>query len=161
MRYRSGFVLALLVMAPILAHTSIRTAWADVPVELVGQWGGPSYAVAVSGDRVYVGMGPRLVVFDVSIASDPTQLGKSAVLPGIVSGVAVSGSYTYVASGSEGLLVIAASNPTSPTLVGSYDTSGTAQAVAVSGHYAYVADGGAGLQVIDISNPAFPTLVGS
>jgi len=82
-------------------------ARADIPVTLVGQWGGQSYAVAVSGNRAYLGMGYRLVVLDVSNPSSPTVLGMSEVLPGIVKGVAVSGNYAYVADGGAGLQVIA------------------------------------------------------
>ena len=82
-------------------------ARADIPVTLVGQWGGPCYAVAVSGNRAYMGMGPRLVIMDASNASSPTVLSMSEVLPGIVRGVAVSGNYAYVADGSAGLQAIA------------------------------------------------------
>ncbi|MCX6376510.1 MAG: hypothetical protein NTU88_10840 [Armatimonadetes bacterium] len=137
------------------------TARADVPVmTLVGQWGGPSYTVAVSGNRVYMGMGARLAVLDVSTPSNPTILGVSELLPGTVRGVAVSGSYAYVADDTAGLQVIDISDPASPTRVGGYDTSAWARGVAISGSYAYVADWDAGLQVIDISNPAAPTRVG-
>ena len=66
-------------------------AWANIPVTLVGQWGGSCYASAVSGNRAYMGMGPRLGVLDVSNPSNPTVLGMTEVLPGFVRGVAVSG----------------------------------------------------------------------
>ena len=135
-------------------------AWADIPVTLVGQWGGASYAVAVSGNRAYLGMGPRLVILDVSNPAGPTVLGTSEVMPDIVQGIAISGNYAYVADYDAGLQVIDISNPSSPTRVGGYDTSGYAVGVAVSGNYAYVADDYAGLQVIDISNPSSPTRVG-
>ena len=135
-------------------------ARADIPITLVGQWGGTCKAVAVSGNRAYMGIGPRLAVMDVSNPANSTILGMSELLPDFVQGVAVCGNYAYVADGSAGLQVIGISNPASPTRVGGYDTSGSACGVAVSGSYAYVADGDSGLQVIDISNPASPTRVG-
>ena len=55
-----------------------------VPVTLVGQWGGPSYAVAVVGNRVYLGMGRRLVILDVSFPANPVVLGQSELLPNTV-----------------------------------------------------------------------------
>ncbi len=136
------------------------TVCANPPLELVGGWtGGDSYAVAVSGNRAYVGMGASLVVLDISQPASPTVLGQIK-LQNTVRGVAVSGNYAYVALYYSGLQVIDISNPASPVRVGGYDTSGAALGVAVSGNYAYVADYTAGLQIIDISNPAEPNRIG-
>jgi hypothetical protein len=52
--------------------------------EIVGQIGGSSYAVAVQGDYAYLGVGPRLVVLDISDPSDPTMLGQTDVLGDVV-----------------------------------------------------------------------------
>jgi hypothetical protein len=41
-------------------------------VELLGQIGGATYAIAVQGDYVYLGVGPRLMVMDVSSPANPT-----------------------------------------------------------------------------------------
>ena len=153
-----GCTLGLVVVAGLLLAGG--EARADVPVTLVGQWGGPSFAAAVVGNRAYVGSGPRLLIFDVSNPSAPLLLGRSEVLPGVVRGVAVAGSYAYVADDDAGLQVINIANPASPVRVGGYDTSGRAYDVAVAGSYAYVADGAAGLQVINIANPASPVRVG-
>jgi hypothetical protein len=53
-------------------------------VELVGQIGGATLAVAVQGDYAYLGMGPRLVVLDISDPANPTMMGQSPVFPDIV-----------------------------------------------------------------------------
>ena len=66
-------------------------------VELVGQIGGATSAVAVEGRYAYVGVGPRLVILDMADPARPTAVGQSAVLPGVIRGVAVAGSYAYVA----------------------------------------------------------------
>ena len=134
------------------------SACADVPVTVAGQWGGPCWATAVSGNRAYMGMGPRLVVVDVSTPSSPTVLGMSYIMPDAIWGLAVSGNYVYAATYSGGLQIVNVSNPASPVRVGEYDTPGYAHGVAVSGNYAYVADDYCGLQIINVSNPASPTL---
>ena len=72
------------------------------PAGPVAQIGGSIDAVAVMGNRIYAGMGPRLVVFDVSNPASPRLLGRSPILPGLVSGIAVENSVAYVAAGPEG-----------------------------------------------------------
>jgi PKD repeat protein len=139
------------------ASVTTAAAW---NVELVGQIGGATYAVAVQGSYAYIGVGPRLVILDVSDPAHPAVIGQTGVLPGIVQGVAVSGNYAYVADGGGGLRIINISDPAHPSEVGFYDTPGVAYGVAVSGNYAYVADGGAGLRIINVANPAHPTEAG-
>ncbi len=129
-------------------------------VELVGQIGGPTHAVAVQGTYAYIGVGPRLVILDVSDPALPTVVGQSDVLPDVVKGVAVAGNYAYVTDWSGGLHIINVSNPAAPTETGSYDTQGDAEGVAVTGNYAYVADWYSGLRIVDVSNPAAPTETG-
>jgi len=137
-------------------------------VELVGQIGGTISAVAVEGSYAYVGVGPRLVVLDISDPTHPAFVGQTGVLPGIAD-VAVSASTAYVADGDAGLRVVDVSNPATPTELGFYDTPGYARGVVVSGSTAYVADRGifdgsqrvgSGLRVVDVGNPASPTEIG-
>lgn len=138
------------------------SAWAtDIPVTLAGQWGGTCCATAISGTHAYMGMGPRLLVVDVSTPSTPRVVGMSPVLPDAIWGVTVSGNYVYVAAYTGGLQIIDVSDPTNPLRVGAYDTPGSAVGVAVSGNHAYVADYYSGLEIIDITNPASPFLAGS
>jgi hypothetical protein len=124
-------------------------------VEFVAQIGGATYAVAVQGNYAYIGLGPRLVILNVSDRAHPALVGQTGVLPGLVNDMAVTGSYAYVATGDGGLRIINISDPAHPTEVGFYDTSGYAQGVVVSGDYAYVADG-SGLRIIRVSDPAHP-----
>ena len=110
-----------------------------------GQIGGLSYAVAISGTLAYAGVGPRLVILEISDPTQPAFLGQTGVLPGVVRGVAAAGDYAYVAAGSAGLRIIQVHDPSSPREVGFYSEPGYAQSVAVgvavAGNYAYVADG--------------------
>jgi hypothetical protein len=130
-------------------------------VELVSQIGGAdAHAVAVSGLYAYVGVGPRLVILDISDPRTPRAVGQSDSLPGIVNDVALGNNYAYVATLYAGLSIIAVSDPAHPYEVGAYDTPGWAVGVAVSGGYAYVADGDRGLRIIAVSDPAHPYEVG-
>jgi len=89
-------------------------------VDEVGQLGGACRAAVVSGNRAYMGAGYHLVVLDVTTPSNPVVLGKSAALPGSVSGLAVSGNYAYVADSNFGLQIIDVSSASNPHKVGSY-----------------------------------------
>jgi hypothetical protein len=129
-------------------------------VELVGQIGCFAYTVAISGTLAYIGVGPRLVILDVSDPAHPTVIGQTGVLPDVILGVAVVGNYAYVADYDSGLYIINVSDPACPSGVGFYDTSGSAWGVAVAGTYAYVADGSSGLRIINVANPAAPTEAG-
>jgi len=147
----------------VLATMAVGAAGAQAqgPIEFVAQYGGPSYAIAVQGERAYLGIGPRLAVLDISHPSSPTLLGKSDPLLGVVENVAVSGNYVYVAAGGAGLLVIDVSSPVAPVQVGAYQTYYAAD-VAVSGSYVCLVGGELpGFQVLDVSDPASPTCVGT
>ncbi len=124
-----------------------QSAPADVAVDFIGQWGGPSYAVAADGTHAYVGVGPRLVVLDIADPAHPALLGRTGVLGGVVRDIVLAGGYAYVAAGSAGLIVIDVSNPAAPVQVGAVDTAGDARGVALAGTHAYVADAWMGIAV--------------
>ena len=130
-------------------------------VELVGQVGGPIFAVDVQGQYAYVGIGPRLTVLDVSDPTRPAVVGQSNVLPYTVRDIHIAGHYAYVIVWYSGLRIIDISDPAIPIEVGAYQPPGFAEAVYVAGHYAYVAAQTAGLRVIDVSDPAAPVEVGA
>jgi len=126
-------------------------------VELVGQIGGSTYAVAVQGDYAYIGVGPRLVILDISTPRSPSVIGQTDVLPDIVQDVVVADGYAYIADGSSGLRIIDISDPAAPNEVGYYDTLGNARDVAVAGDYAYVADEDGGLALVAFTEMAVST----
>ena len=137
---------------------SSSVASASEGVELVGQIGGVSYAVAVQGSYAYLGVGLRLVVLDISNPEEPLVLGRTEVLSYLVEAVAVAGGYAYFADSGNGLRVIDVGDPVAPVQVGYCDIQGRASGVAVAGGYAYIASGD--LRVIDVTDPAAPVEVG-
>ncbi len=91
---------------------------AEQNVELVGQIGGTTEAVAVQGNYAYIGLGPRLVILDVSTPASPSLAGQTGILPAVVRGLAVAGNYAYVAADDQGLRIIDVADPAHPTGVG-------------------------------------------
>jgi len=106
------------------SDTGARMALGAHNVECVGQIRGVTYAVALRGNYAYIGVGPCLVILDVSIRAHPTFVGQTGVLPDLVRGVAAGGNYAYVADGSSGLRIVEVSDPSNPTQVGTHDTPG-------------------------------------
>ncbi len=102
----------------------------------------------MQGNYVYLGVGPRLIILNVSNPAQPAFVGQTDVLPGTVRDVAVAGDYAYVADGGAGLRIVDVSHPAAPAEVGFYDTSGFAGGVAVAGNYIYVADQASGLYIL-------------
>ncbi len=135
----------------------------------VGQAGGASFAVAVNGDRAYLGVGPRLWVLDVSDPIHPQAVGMTEVLSGVVRAVAAGEDYAYVATILGDMHVVDVRDPRHPRTVGRFVPPqwvyGTvpfdAQGIATAGGYAYVAAGMQGLWVIDVRNPAWPQKAGT
>lgn len=105
----------------------------DDPPVRVEQAGGRTRSVALADGLAYVGVGPRLTVWD--IANAPTRVGSSAPLVGLVSAIAVGGDRAYVTT----------VNPTDSHLH-VLDTSTVAQPVEVAvlrlgaGQYSYLSD---------------------
>lgn len=137
------------------SDTGAKMALGAHNVESVGQIGGVTYAVALRGNYAYIGVGPRLVIFDVSIRAHTTFVGQTGVLPDLVRGVAVGRKYAYVADGSSGLRIVEISDPSNPTQVGTHDTPGVAHGAAVEGDYTYVATG-SGVVCVSWMSPIRP-----
>ncbi|MGB3716811.1 MAG: hypothetical protein WA996_20525 [Candidatus Promineifilaceae bacterium] len=83
----------------------------EIGFTIVDQLGGVPRAVAVDGEIVYVGFGPRILVIDASDATNPQLLGQSEPLPGLIRGIDVSAGIAYVAAGWAGLIIIDVSDP--------------------------------------------------
>lgn len=129
-------------------------------VEFVGQIGGTGIrTVTAQGNYAYIGVGPRLVVLDISDPASPTVVGRTIPLRGIVLDIAVDGDYAYVAAEYGGLRVVDISVPTSPVEIGHYNELGYAVGVAVSQGYVYYT-GWKVLAVLDVSAPSDPILIG-
>lgn len=152
-----GFVMAASssgLAAPLLPPSSAR--W-----RMAGQVGGPTMAVAVRDSVTLVGVGCRLVIWDVAQPAAPRELGATPPLGDRVLGVTVNGNRAYAAAGSAGLFVVDITDPASPVIRGHWDSPGSAEGIAVVGSHAYLADGPLGVRVVDVSDPARPIPEGS
>ena len=80
-------LLSALRPLPTLAQAPLDDqAVGGVELELAWQMGGAITALDVQGDYAYLGIGPRLVVLDVSDPTDPFLVGQTEVLPSAETG---------------------------------------------------------------------------
>ncbi len=146
-------------------------------IRLLSQIGGTLNDVVIQGDYVYLAIGPRVVVLDVSDPAHPAVVGRTDALRGNVSAIAIQNSYAYVTAGNA-LYIFSITVLTCPLRViltqsgvfefVAYDGPAFhAMDVAVEGDHAYVIfargtifEGESYLKVIDISTPDAPTEVG-
>lgn len=117
----------------------------------VSQFGGATNDAAVAGSTLYVGVGPHLVIMDVTNPAAPVILGQTNELYDEVTTVTISGSYAYVGVDYYGMLVFDISNPAAPLQVGSYLTNGGAYEIAVASYTTYLANG-YGLMILNTTN---------
>jgi hypothetical protein len=163
----SAILVLPVVFPPFVAQaTPLSTGnAAAVPLELtlVNQIGGETYSVKLQGNYAYMGVGPRLVVLDITSPGQPVVIGQTEVISNSITDIEISGSYAYVTEGtyhsSGGLRIIDISNPVQPHTVGFYATPFRSLNLAMVGNYAYVAAESYGLRVVDVSNPANPVEV--
>lgn len=155
---RCAFVLlGCLIISPVRAQ---------IGVALQGQLGGDSRTIAVSesGEFACLGVGPRVVLLELSSSGESREAGWSEILPEIVEDIVIQGAYAFVADGLAGLYIFDISDPVAPKVVGHYETPDEhtwdrGLHVCLSGQLAYFADGPGGLYILDISNPADPVCV--
>jgi uncharacterized repeat protein (TIGR01451 family) len=164
--WSSGLIISCVIVSALLARLALAAGPASVgeivtQAALIGQEGGATYAVALQGTYAYVGVGPRLVVLDVSDPEAPVVAGRGPVLPDLVRGLAPAGDIVYVAAGKSGVLGIDITDSTSPIWRSALDTPGWAHAVAIAGTRLYVADGSGGLRIVDIADPLLPLEIAS
>ncbi len=114
---------------------------------------GPVMALALREDYAYIGVGPRLVVVDVSDPKHLSVLGSTEVLPCKLTDIAVAGDHAFLASGRGGLRVLDFSDPGSPKEVGSFRPPGAIATVTVVGKHAFAGEQDV-LHVLDISDPS-------
>ena len=126
----------------------------------IGQVGGMIYVSEVQGIYAYIGIGTRLVIWDITNPAQPVAVGQSDILSGVVRDIELAGTCAYAAVGDGGVHIIDISSPAAPVEVGAFATYGEAVGIAVSGSYAYVASIFDDFRIFDISTPTTPTEVG-
>jgi hypothetical protein len=80
--------------------------------------GGTLNALAVDGNIVYLGIGPRLVIVDFTDPAAPRILWQSDVLPGVIGAIALQTGLAYVSAGLE-IEIYDTSDPFHPLLISS------------------------------------------
>ena len=153
-----GACLAVVLSAAPATYAGVDTG---TPLQVDAQIGGNTSAVAVAGGLLYLGIGTRIEVLDVSEPSRPLRVGSSAPLPEQPSAIAVASGYAFVADGDAGVYVLDVHDPTQPVGIGTYQPAGASQRVVVDGSTAYVAAGDAGLHILDVSDPSAPQEIGN
>lgn len=84
-----------------------------ISLEVVEQFAGDILSVATAGDSVYMGLGTRVVMVDVSDPDRSKIINRSEILSGIVKDIALKHQLAYVATGKGGLDVLDLSEPAS------------------------------------------------
>ncbi|NOZ72983.1 MAG: hypothetical protein GXP38_13905, partial [Chloroflexi bacterium] len=112
------------------------------------QQGGMGFAVAAWGERVLVGRGNRLLLYDAHDPSHPRLLGWSPPLKGQVWDITVEDDVAYVALGPAGVQAVDLSDIQHPRLLGSYPLDYFAWSVTVNADRLFSAGA-----MLDISDP--------
>lgn len=140
----------------------------------------PALAAAVTGDRLYLGVGPRVAVIDVSDPSDPRTVGLtiSVGMSCTVVDLVAAGDFAYSLCQRNAdapdtqewpdvtFTVIDATEPERPHAMGKLDFSGWTASLAVVGTTALLGDARQrptdqyGLSVVDVADPRQPTRTG-
>jgi len=144
------------------------TVEGGLDLSISGQVGGSSEALAADGHFVYVGVGARLVIFDVSTPTSPKVVGRSPILSATVRAIQLKDGLAYVAVGYMGLEVLDVSVPASIKQVGSLDIEGLAMDVVLQGEQVLVlrreelqAPVTTSLLVLDVAMPTAPRVIGT
>lgn len=137
------------------------------PLEVIGQLGGYTGAVASHNDYVYLGSGRRMIVLDMTNPAQLVVRGQTTPLPGLIQAITVVDDYAYVAVAGSGLHIFQVADPSNPAPVGFFPT-GTRTAdfeaewdLALVGTHVYLLDDTReGMTIIDVSDPANPVETG-
>jgi hypothetical protein len=164
----SSLVLVAAVLGSGMGHEGASDA-IEVPsdliqvnpqFEVVNQIGGQIGDVEQSGDFMFMAVGSRLTIWDVSEPSQPVRLKQTAVFEsGPVDHITIVNDYAYLVAGSK-FLILDISVPTEPVEVGSYTAPGWINGLAIFGNHAYIITGGTDITIVDITNAAEPQEVG-
>jgi hypothetical protein len=108
--------------------------------------------LCIEENYAYIGVGPRLVVADISDPKELSVVGSTEVEPCRLTDVAVAGGYAFLASQRGGLRALDVSDAESPKEVGSLLAPGAITTVAAADKYVFAGEQGL-LHVLDASDP--------
>lgn len=143
-------------------------ATGEVQLEVVNQVGGAISAVAVVGNLAYVGVGPRLVILEVSNPQNPVVVGQSDVLPAVIQDLVVANGFAYAATGTTDLWVLDVSNPARPLALSPVPITSTTYQLEIEGTRLYAVsrwfppeEGSRWLSIVSLDNAAAPIELGA
>ncbi len=145
------------------AAATEQGAESRAPLQLLHHLGGAVTAIAVEGHLAYVGMGPRLVVWDVADPARPVRLGVSEPLSGLVEDLLVQDGFAYLSLwGQAGLGIVDVGDPLQPRDLGMNAAEfGQVSAMALLGPLLFVGTSYHDLHAMDLSRPEAPGLLAS
>src|SRR5688500_8949436 len=111
---------------------------ARADLRVTARVGGTISAVAGQGALVFVGVGSRVHIFDVTDPSAPREVGSTQSFADNVSDIFVDASRAYVAAGTDGVHVVDVSDVNNPRRIGHWDSPGSAEGLAVDGTLLYL-----------------------
>lgn len=172
-RWRLGPVAAaltvLVAVAALHDHAAGASATAADPVvphELVAQEGGTAAVMRRDGDRLWAGIGPRLVAIDIAVPSRPRVIGRSVVLPGTVEDLAVGSvepnaagapsARVWALVGGDRLVGIDARDPEKPAVLASAELPATAVGIARVDDHVWAVTPEGSLVGFDVLDPRTP-----
>ncbi len=159
-----------LLAISLLSAISLGTSYAQLPtvatgarnaaataqgLELVQQIGGSVNAIAANAGTLYLGVGPRVRIVDVSVPSRLTIKGETPPLAGVVTDLTIVGTIAYVALGWAGMVVLDVADPSRPAVI--YSTARATRRIVAGSRYLYT---GPGIHVYDLLNPRSPVYAG-
>lgn len=147
---------ALLCLVPLIAPPA---AWSELRIDLVGQWGGSANAVDMHGSYAFVGIGPRLVVLDLSDPAHPRRSGQTLPLGHIPTAIEYDQGRCYVGLITGLLQIVDVGDPTRPVSIGSCQLGARVIDIAAQDGLAVVSTEAAGIYVVDVSAPAEPVIL--
>jgi hypothetical protein len=129
-------------------------------LELIGQIGGDSSAIALVGDYAFLGVGPRIYILDISLPQHPKFISSSPVAGrGTVIAIQVIGTNVYAITGEADFLIVTYDEQYNFTTIASIELPEKVFDFILNGDFAYLAAGKAGILVLDIQNPTDPSIL--
>lgn len=155
-----GILLALGLLGAAAAAGAQGPEPAPAPPELpvLQQVGGDMTAVARFGERLLLGLGPRVLVLEPQADGRPRLVGQSAVLGGLVTSIAADGERAYVITNGfapetdNALTVLDLADPAHPTVLGRMVEPWLSDVFALGG-LAYVT-AARSIVIVDCKDPA-------
>lgn len=146
--------------------TDTETTGSVDPEGTLDHIGGHPGSAVVVGSIAYVGIGPRITVWDLDADGGPAQIGRSDAQPGLVSALAIRGDRMYAAirndlSGTVEIFDV--STPRAPARLSSLDYTDSLATnptdLSIDGNVLFVSDTEVGIVSLDLTNADDPQAI--